>query len=138
MPTRTECLPIRGCRSVREESLSSSFAGGLLLDYRSLVGLFAGHIRHHQFSQFHELLDLLFGDVTQGVECFQTAIGPLKRRSQRIHNSLLALKLLTLKSSRTQRAESCVERSLGPVAVLEIIRAGIVAVARIGLPKKLI
>ena len=119
MPTWTECLPIRGCRSVREEPLSSSFAGGVLLDYGSLVGLFAGHIRHHQFSQFHDLLHLLFGDVTQSVECFQTAIGPLQRRSQRVQNRLLTLKLLTLKSSRTQCSQGSVERGLGPVAVLD-------------------
>src|SRR5215813_7209496 len=121
MPTRTACLPIRGCRSVREESLSSSFAGGLLLDDGSLVGLFAGHISHHQFSQFHELLYLLLGNVTERMERFQTTIGSLQRRPQRVQNSLLALQLLTLKSSGAQRAQGRVERGLGPVAVLHVI-----------------
>src|ERR1700722_1099192 len=52
-------LAVAGHRTTGEEPLSRGLVGGLLLDHRGLVSLFARHIRPHQFPLLPVLLDLL-------------------------------------------------------------------------------
>ena len=79
---------------------------------------------------------MLFGDVAEGVQSLHRP-SCLRATTQRA-NGLLALKLLTLKTGRAQCSKRGVERRLGPVAVLGVVDAGVVAVAGVGLPEKLI
>ena len=68
-------------------------SGGLrrrvLLDLMSLVRLFALQIRQHQFAQFHQLLDLLFGDLIRNLQRLHSSVSCFGHHAQIGEDGLL-------------------------------------------------